>query len=580
MQSSLRGPFNGAFVHQVERLFHHGTSVGLTEGELLERFVRGRDEAAFEALIARHGPMVLGVCRRLLRDPNDVDDAFQATFLVLVRRAGSLRRCDLLGNWLYGVAHRVAKRAQILAARRLARTPHGPDVVDQLDASAGRRNGDDPAMHDPEPTPWLHEEVRRLPEKYRTVVLLCYFEGLTYEEAAARLGCPVGTIKGRLSRAREMLRKRLLRRGVAVSPAALDWHLALPDLRIAVPEPLKHATLRAALSIAGTSGGSMAAASSVSLSVATLTEGVLRTMNPANLKAVSFAFLVAGTVTAGLVIAAAQGPAEPDHLDDPPSAETETAQQGEPVAPRKAADRRPEMKKQKAAASPDASPNPGPAGAGPQRASAGADMATGKSWAGSEPVGPGGMSGNVAGPAGGRGLDGGGFGGESGEDAASIRQNIAELAAKLAVRNKTPQNEAILQELDKPLAMAFAKPTPLDEVLKYIKARTTNANGQRIIPIYVDPQGLAAAGVEPGATVIIDLDGVPLKTSLRLLLKQLDLAYCVRDGVLIISSVEGINEELAEALRELMGSGKNDRGVGAMGGMRGTGGMGGGMGMM
>ena len=125
MRTLLRGQFSGALIHHLERLFQHGTAVGLTEGELLERFVQGHDEAAFEALIARHGPMVLGVCRQLLRDPNDVDDAFQATFLVLVKKAGTLRRRDLLGNWLYGVAYRVATRARVLAARRMAKAPYG-----------------------------------------------------------------------------------------------------------------------------------------------------------------------------------------------------------------------------------------------------------------------------------------------------------------------------------------------------------------------------------------------------------------------------------------------------------------------
>ena len=100
----LRGARSGVLMQQIGRLFLEGTSIGSSEGELLDRFVRARDESAFEALVARHGPMVLGVCRQLLRDPNDVDDAFQATFLVLVRKAATLRRCDLLGNWLYGVA--------------------------------------------------------------------------------------------------------------------------------------------------------------------------------------------------------------------------------------------------------------------------------------------------------------------------------------------------------------------------------------------------------------------------------------------------------------------------------------------
>ena len=108
--TKLRGASGGVVFCQLERLFGQGTAIGLTEGELLERFVTRRDEAAFEALVARHGPTVLGVCRHLLRDPNDVDDAFQATFLVLVKKAGSVRQCELLGNWLYGVAYRVASR--------------------------------------------------------------------------------------------------------------------------------------------------------------------------------------------------------------------------------------------------------------------------------------------------------------------------------------------------------------------------------------------------------------------------------------------------------------------------------------
>src|SRR5277367_2620402 len=169
MQTTMRGPFSGALIHQLERLFQHGTAIGLTEGQLLERFVGCNDEAAFEALIARHGPMVLGVCRQFLRDPNDVDDAFQATFLVLVRKAGTLRRRDLLGNWLYGVAHRVATRSRVLAAKRMARAPHGQDAIERLDADDGTTVAirEDPDEPEPEPSPWLHEEVRRLPEKYR-----------------------------------------------------------------------------------------------------------------------------------------------------------------------------------------------------------------------------------------------------------------------------------------------------------------------------------------------------------------------------------------------------------------------------
>jgi DNA-directed RNA polymerase specialized sigma24 family protein len=112
-------------VHQLEKLFGHGTVTGLSEEQLLDRFATARDESAFEALVERHGPMVLGVCRQFLRDPNDVEDAFQATFLVLVRKAGSLRQKDLLGNWLYGVACRVALRSRTVGIRRRIRVSLG-----------------------------------------------------------------------------------------------------------------------------------------------------------------------------------------------------------------------------------------------------------------------------------------------------------------------------------------------------------------------------------------------------------------------------------------------------------------------
>src|SRR5271166_2989572 len=214
-------------VHQLEQLFGHGTVTGLSESQLLDRFTTARDEAAFEALVELHGPMVLGVCRQFLRDPNDVDDAFQATFLVLVRKAGSLRQKDLLGNWLYGVACRVALRSRTVGIRRQMRVAAaGP--MEGLPGNGGvcRYELASEVLLRNEERPLVHEEVNRLPQKYRTPIVLCYFEGLTHDQAAARLGWPVGTVKGRLSRARDLLRKRLSRRGVAVSVAALAAHLA------------------------------------------------------------------------------------------------------------------------------------------------------------------------------------------------------------------------------------------------------------------------------------------------------------------------------------------------------------------
>jgi RNA polymerase sigma factor (sigma-70 family) len=305
----LRGAYSGVLFQQLERLFHHGTSVGLTEGELLERFVSGRDETAFEALVARHGPMVLGVCRKLLRDPNDVDDAFQATFLVLVRKAGTLRRCDLLGNWLYGVALRVAARARTLSARRSARFAPGSDETTTLVPREGvQRLGLDPtARGQCDPAPWLHEEISHLPAKYRTPIVLCFFEGLTHDEAAERLGWPLGTVKGRLSRAKDLLRRRLTSRGLTLSAAALVAQLALPDARAAVSDSLEFATLRAAQSLAGSAGASLATTSAVSIPVAALVEGVLRAMilNQVRTLAIPMLF-VAGTVATGAIVAASQ----------------------------------------------------------------------------------------------------------------------------------------------------------------------------------------------------------------------------------------------------------------------------------
>ncbi len=216
--SRLHGSHGTAVFIQLERLFHHGTATGSTEGELLERFVTHRDQAAFEAIVARHGPMVLTVCRQLLRDPNDVDDAFQATFLVLVRKAGSLKRCDLLGNWLYGVAHRIAVRARALAARRTGRTVAAIEAARSgANHRSGLKNGiNHTSPSEPDRDSWLHQEIARLPEKYRVPIVLCYMEGVTHEDAARRLKWPLGTVKGRLARARDLLRNRLACRGVAL----------------------------------------------------------------------------------------------------------------------------------------------------------------------------------------------------------------------------------------------------------------------------------------------------------------------------------------------------------------------------
>jgi polysaccharide biosynthesis/export protein len=202
------GP-NGIAWRDLARLFQGGTSAGLSDRQLLQRFAESRDELAFSALVERHGPMVLGVCRRILRDPHAAEDAFQAAFLVLVRKAGSLRVDDSLGRWLYTVSRRIALRE----ARRVesAEAPDDQRCADTEDNQAERH----------EQIAVIHDELGRLPESYRASLVLCHLQGLTHEEAARRLGWPVGTVKGRLVRARSLLRSRLVRRGLGLSSAAL-----------------------------------------------------------------------------------------------------------------------------------------------------------------------------------------------------------------------------------------------------------------------------------------------------------------------------------------------------------------------
>src|SRR5947209_11869763 len=170
----------------------------------------GRDADAFAEIVRRHGPRVYGVCRRGLSNAADADDAFQATFLVLIRRAAAIRRAASLASWLHGVARRVVARARRTAARRpTVALDHEPTVTD--DAVAERRD-----LHAA-----LDEELARLPEKYRAPLLLCYFDGQTNEAAARALGWPTGTVCGRLARARDLLRTRLERRGVTLTVGGL-----------------------------------------------------------------------------------------------------------------------------------------------------------------------------------------------------------------------------------------------------------------------------------------------------------------------------------------------------------------------
>jgi RNA polymerase sigma factor (sigma-70 family) len=254
------------------------------DGELLRCFAAGRDEAAFRQLVRRHGPMVLGACRRLLGNHHDAEDAFQAAFLILARRAGAIRRPEALGAWLHEVAVRTARRARTReAARRLHERQVPP--MPERDFLAGVAWRDLQGV--------LDEEIGRLPAGLRVPVVLCYLEGRTYEQASKQLRCPPGTLSRRLARARGLLRSRLVRRGLALPAGVLAAALAEGQARAAVPGSLLARTVKAAL--AGAAGP--LGAGTISAPVAALVEGGLRSL--ARRKATTFLGLVLALACAG-----------------------------------------------------------------------------------------------------------------------------------------------------------------------------------------------------------------------------------------------------------------------------------------
>jgi RNA polymerase sigma factor (sigma-70 family) len=253
------------------------------DGQLLARFVACRDEAAFAALVRRHGPMVLGVCRRVLRHPQDAEDAFQATFLILARKAASVLKREAVGSWLYAVAYRTARDARDSRARRWAREK-------QMDAMPH------PEVQPREAQDWrslLDDELRRLPEKYRGPIVLCDLEGRPRKEVARQLRLPPGTLSSRLATGRKMLAERLWRRGLALSGGALAAALSGGAASAQVAGPLVVATTRAAVLVAA---GHLAA---VATPAAVLAQGVLRTMFLTKLKVAVGVVLVVAALGAG-----------------------------------------------------------------------------------------------------------------------------------------------------------------------------------------------------------------------------------------------------------------------------------------
>ncbi len=249
-------------------------------------------------MVKRHGPMVLRVCRTVLRDEHDAQDAFQAVFLVLVHKARLLRLQDSLGPWLHAVALRVSTHARVLAMKRHVRERKSAEM-------STRPEGDMGGTPD-ELDVAIHEEVGRLPERFRKAVVLCDLEGLTHEEAARRLGWPVGTVKSRQARGRERLRGRLTRRGLAPVAGGVAAELSTSTARAAISEALLTSTVKIAVLVArGT-----ATAGAISALTLTATHGVLRAMWLTRLRIAAGVILVLGTVVTATSLALYSGAGE------------------------------------------------------------------------------------------------------------------------------------------------------------------------------------------------------------------------------------------------------------------------------
>ena len=313
----------------LQSLFSEGTACGLSDADLLERFATREGEAsefAFAVLVERHGPMVLRVCHHVLRDTHAAEDAFQAAFLVLARRARSLRAGASLAPWLQQVAWRTASRLRGKLARQRLRERRAAEAV-RMPESDGNRAADLGEV--------LHEELGYLPAKYRVPLVLCYLEGMTSEQAARQLGWPAGTVRSRLARGRARLRARLIHRGLAPSAAAVVATLSSTPAEASVPWALAELTARAAVHVAGRN----LTAGAIPASVVALSEEVLRAMSMIKLTAMA-AVAAVGLATTALALAHPPGgnPTSPitalGRPGDPLTARGENGNQGKAaVAP-------------------------------------------------------------------------------------------------------------------------------------------------------------------------------------------------------------------------------------------------------
>ena len=289
-------PRSSAGLRHMQTLFTAGTVGTLSDAELLERYVSRRDEVAFEALVERHGPMVFQVCRSVLSDPHDAQDAFQATFLVLARRAGSIRERGSVASWLFGVAGRVAARARVAAARRRKHESGAAAMASRLDCGLSVPWPDiEQERHEVDRAAALHEELARLPQKYREPVVLCYLEGRTYQEVADQVAAADRDGESAVVAARGMLRGRLARRGLGLPAGLVTVELGAESAAAAVPPLLVRRTLEAAARV----GTRILAAGEVFPPAVELANGALRTMNMTRALKVASAVLAVGMIALG-----------------------------------------------------------------------------------------------------------------------------------------------------------------------------------------------------------------------------------------------------------------------------------------
>jgi RNA polymerase sigma factor (sigma-70 family) len=268
----------------------------LTDAQLLDLFLSRHDERAFEALIYRHGPMVMGVCRRTLGCVEDAEDAFQATFLVLVRRARSIKPRGMVGNWLHGVAYRTAMKAKVMRVRRVARERRAREMA--------RPDARQEEVWE-QLSPLIDKELNGLPEYYRSAVILCDLEGMSRKEAAHKLGWSEGTLSGRLARARALLARRLSRTGLSISGGALAVLLSEQAASACLSSSVVASTSKAAILM---TTGQATISGLVSANVLSLTNGVLKAMLLTKLKITTLALL--GVAVLGVGISLLPGPAQ------------------------------------------------------------------------------------------------------------------------------------------------------------------------------------------------------------------------------------------------------------------------------